>query len=439
MPDQLPVPEKLVIQGNRRLNGVVHIAGAKNSVLKLMAAALLTPQKVIITNVPQLSDVTVMLEVLRQLGCKAEQDGSRLSIDASELTSHTAPYEFVRKMRASFNVLGGLLGRLGQAKVSLPGGCSIGKRNIDLHVKGLIALGADVEISHGYVEASAKKLIGAEILLDTPSVGATENIMLAAVLAEGVTTISNAAQEPEIVDLANFLNTIGADISGSGTNEIVINGVNPSQMRGTEYPVMPDRIEAATYLIAGAAAGGKVTVENVIPAHIASLTHKLVEMGAEITSPTPNSLCIEVTKRLIAQNIVTQPYPGFPTDLQAPFMTLLTLADGVSIVKETIYENRFKQVGELKRMGADIQVERDVAVINGVEQLSGAQVNAHDLRAGAAMVIAGLMAQGQTEIYDLIHLDRGYEFLVEKLQGIGAEITRVPSDRALTPSDELVG
>lgn len=426
------LPEKLIIQGGHRLEGDVHITGAKNSVLKLMAAALLTDKPVELTNVPQLSDVSVMMEVIRQLGCDVRQDENHLFLHAKALTSYTAPYELVCKMRASFNVLGALIGRLGQAKVSLPGGCSIGKRNIDLHVKGLLALGADVEINHGYVEASAKELVGTEILLDTPSVGATENIMLAAVLAKGATIISNAAQEPEIIDLAHFLNSIGADISGAGTNEIVINGVSPKDMTGTQFAVMPDRIEAATYLIAAAGTGGSVTVKNILPVHLSSLTHKLSEMGADVTLPTPNSLKVAVHQRLSAQNIVTQPYPGFPTDLQAPFMTLLTTADGVSIVKETIYENRFKQVGELKRMGADIQVERDVAVVTGVEQLSGAQISAHDLRAGAAMVIAAVMAKGQSEIYDLHHLDRGYELLVEKLSGIGADISRAPSDREVS-------
>jgi UDP-N-acetylglucosamine 1-carboxyvinyltransferase len=288
------------------------------------------------------------------------------------------------------------------------------------------------------VEAKATKLVGAEILLDTPSVGATENIMLAATVAEGSTIISNVAQEPEIVDLANFLNAMGADISGAGTNEIIINGVARDSLHGTTYTVMPDRIEAATYLMAGAGTMGDVTVNNVLPVHLSSLTHKLIEMGAELETPTPNSLRIRCPQRLQAQNIVTQPFPGFPTDLQAPFMALLSIADGVSIVKETIYENRFKQVGELKRMGADISVERDVAVVTGVSKLSGAEVNAHDLRAGAAMVIAGVQAEGCTQVFDLHHLDRGYEHLLEKMQGIGANIERVPdtSERSV-PEESL--
>lgn len=423
--------EKLIIHGSRPLQGEVEISGAKNSVLKLMAASLLTGDSIELCNVPMIADVEIMTQVLRHLGCSVEQTGpGTLAIHADQITSVEAPYDLVRKMRASFDVLGSLLGRFGEARVALPGGCSIGKRSVDLHVKGLMALGAEVDINHGYVEAKASQLVGAEILLDTPSVGATENIMLAAVVAEGSTVISNAAQEPEIVDLANFLNAMGADIQNAGTNEITINGVPKESLHGTSYAVMPDRIEAATYLIAAAGTRGDLTVNNVLPVQLSSLTHKLMEMGAEIEMPTPNSLRIICKARLQAQNIVTQPYPGFPTDLQAPFMTLLTICDGVSIVKETIYENRFKQVGELKRMGAEISVERDVAVVTGVASLSGAEVNAHDLRAGAAMVIAGLQAEGSTQVFDLHHLDRGYDCLVEKLTGIGADIQRVPDAQA---------
>ncbi len=432
--------EKLIIHGGKALRGEVEISGAKNSVLKLMAACLLTGDSIELRNVPHLSDVVVMTQVLKHLGCDVDQqDDDRVYIQARNITSVEAPYDLVRKMRASFDVLGSLLGRFGEARVALPGGCSIGKRSVDLHVKGLIALGAEVEINHGYVEAKAAKLIGAEILLDTPSVGATENIMLAATMAEGSTIISNAAQEPEIVDLANFLNAMGADISGAGTNELLINGVKPSAMHGTTYTVMPDRIEAATYMMAGVGTRGDVTVNNVLPVHLSSLTHKLQEMGADIEMPTPNTMRIRCNQRLQAQNIVTQPFPGFPTDLQAPFMALLSIADGVSIVKETIYENRFKQVGELKRMGADIAVERDVAVVTGVPHLSGAEVNAHDLRAGAAMVIAGVQAEGTTQVYDLYHLDRGYEHIVEKMQSIGADIQRVPdtSERSTVPEDAV--
>ncbi|MEM0951915.1 MAG: UDP-N-acetylglucosamine 1-carboxyvinyltransferase [Cyanobacteria bacterium P01_H01_bin.74] len=423
--------EKIVIHGNRALSGTVKISGAKNSVLKLMAGALLSKHPVALHNTPALSDVTVMADVLRHLGCTVTLSPGVVSIDASGANSIDAPYELVSKMRASFNVLGSLLGRFKEARVALPGGCSIGKRNVDLHVKGLTALGADVEIIHGYVEAKASRLVGAEILLDTPSVGATENIMLAAVFAEGTTVLSNAAQEPEITDLANFLNAIGADVNGAGTNEIIIHGVSPSAMRETSYTVMPDRIEAATYIIAAAATRGSLVVQDIIPAHLNSLTHKLLDMGVSIESISPNSLKVSSNKRLQAQNIVTQPYPGFPTDLQAPLMALLCVSDGVSIVKETIYESRFKQVAELIRMGANVSEERNVAIVNGIETLSGAEVQAHDLRAGASMIIAGLQAKGCTEIRNIHHIDRGYEYVVDKLSSLGADIRRAKDD-ALT-------
>ncbi|MBY0450402.1 MAG: UDP-N-acetylglucosamine 1-carboxyvinyltransferase [Cyanobacteria bacterium] len=418
--------EKFVIHGGQPLRGDVAISGAKNSVLKLMAASLLTPAEIILNNVPSLSDVDVMKDVIAYLGCEVSQNDNTVQLRARELTSVEAPYELVSKMRASFTVLGALLGRCGEAKVSLPGGCSIGKRGVDLHVKGLEALGAEIEINHGYVSAKAKALTGAEILLDIPSVGATENIMLAAVLAKGSTVISNAAQEPEILDLANFLNTLGADVNGAGTTEIVINGVKPESLTGATYSVVPDRIEASTYLMAAVATHGDVTLHNVFATHLSPIIYKLQEVGAEITTVSPNSLRVQCPERPKATNIVTLPYPGFPTDLQAPMMALLTTAEGVSIIKETIYENRFKQIGELKRMGAEIQQEGNVAVVTGVEALSGAQVRASDLRAGAALVIAGLQAHGTTEILDLHHLDRGYEALVPKLNSLGADMIRVP-------------
>jgi UDP-N-acetylglucosamine 1-carboxyvinyltransferase len=398
-----------------------------------MAAALLSSAPVELTNVPRLTDVNVMVDVVKQLGCQVEQDGDRLSLFTPEITSTLAPYELVSKMRASFNVLGALLGRYGEAKVSLPGGCSIGKRSVDLHVKGLQALGAEVEINHGYVEAKATKLVGTKIVLDTPSVGATENIMLASVFAEGSTVISNAAQEPEIVDLANFINVMGGDIHGAGTSEIIINGVSQDSLRDVRYSVIPDRIEAATYLIATAATKGDVLIRNVFPTHLTSVIHKLSEMGTDILIPTPNSMRIRCNRRLMAKNIVTQPYPGFPTDLQAPFMALLASCDGVSIVTETLYENRFRQVGELQRMGAQIQHEGNVAVITGVDQLSGTQVKSSDLRAGAGLIIAGLSASGQTEIFELQHIDRGYEKIVQKFEQLGANIQRVAYEEEAAP------
>ncbi|MDX2086161.1 MAG: UDP-N-acetylglucosamine 1-carboxyvinyltransferase [Candidatus Melainabacteria bacterium] len=420
--------DKLVIEGGRPLEGDVYISGAKNSVLKLMAAALLTTGAVRLENVPNLSDVAVMTQVVQSLGKTVSFAHGVLDIEAGAVTSCVAPYELVSQMRASFNVLGALLGRYGEAKVSLPGGCSIGKRGVDLHVKGLQALGAEVLIEHGYVEARAQQLHGAKILLDTPSVGATENIMLAAVLAEGATIISNAAREPEIEDLANFLNALGADVSGAGTHEIVINGVRPDQLHGVSYSVMCDRIEAGTFMAAAAGTRGQVVIHRITPQHLDFVMAKLSEMGADIQLLGPTTVQVSGPQRLTAQNLVTQPYPGFPTDLQAPFMSLLTIAEGTSIVTETIYENRFKQVGELTRMGAQIQLEGDIAVVTGVEKLSGAPVQAHDLRAGAAMIVAGLQTEGETEIHKLHHIDRGYERVVEKLKALGASIERVPAD-----------
>ncbi|MEB3244485.1 MAG: UDP-N-acetylglucosamine 1-carboxyvinyltransferase [Vampirovibrionales bacterium] len=426
-----PLQERLFIEGGKPLKGEVTTSGAKNSVLKLMAAALLSPHPVRISNVPRLSDVAVMQDVLEYLGAKVEtqQDANgtdAVLIDCAAIHSCHAPYELVSKMRASFVVLGSLLGRFGEAKVSLPGGCTIGKRGVDLHIKGLTALGAEIQLNHGYVEAKAAKLSGATIVLDTPSVGATENILLAAVLAEGTTVLSNAAQEPEIVDLANFLNAMGADIHGAGNNEIVIHGVSPKDLHAADYAVMPDRIEAATYIMAAIGTGGSVVVKQVPLRGLDAVLGKLAEMGAEIQMLSRSSVKIKSHKaRLQPVSLITQPFPGFPTDLQAPLMTLATVAEGSSVITETLYENRFKQVGELSRMGAQIEVQGNVAIVQGIERLAGAPIKAHDLRAGAAMLIAGLMADGKTEIFDLHHLDRGYERLVEKCQGLGANIQRI--------------
>lgn len=417
--------EIIRIKGSKPLVGEVYISGAKNSVLKLMSAAILTPHPVTLHNVAQLTDVHVMAEVIRHLGVKVEQSGSTMMIDASEITTTIAPYDLVSKMRASFLVLGALLARSGHAKVALPGGCSIGKRGVDLHLKGLMALGAKIETDQGYVEAQAAKLVGRQILLDTPSVGATENIMLAAVLAEGTTTIINAAEEPEIQDLANFVNAIGGEVHGAGTSEITINGVSPKNMRGAEFTVVPDRIEAATYMCAAIGTQGKVTVHDLIPAHLTSVIRKLEDMGAVIQQEGPNSLTVSATGRLQAQNLVTQPYPGFPTDIQAPFMSLLAMAKGTSIITETLYENRFRHVGELLRMGAKIKQEGNIAAITGVKQLTGTQVQASDLRAGAGLIVAGLMAEGITEIFEIQYIDRGYERYIEKFSNLGATIEKV--------------
>jgi UDP-N-acetylglucosamine 1-carboxyvinyltransferase len=427
--------DKLTITGQHPLQGEVTISGAKNSVLKLMAAALLSEEAMVLRNVPQLADVEVMAQVLEALGRKVSwhtlptpQQAGVLCIAAGHVATCEAPYPLVSKMRASFNVLGALLGRYGQARVPFPGGCSIGKRGVDQHIKGLQLLGAQLAMEHGIVDAKALHLKGARITLDMPSVGATENILLASVLAEGTTVLSNAAQEPEIVDLANCLNQMGACISGAGTHEVVIEGVGRRALKGVDYTVMPDRIEAATYMAAVAAAGGQAVLHNVCLAHMAAVVAKLEDMGVVITPLNERSVTVsrDEALRLKPTSLLTTYYPGFPTDMQAPLMSLMAVADGVSMVNETIYENRFKHVGELNRMGANIQAQNEMAVVTGVPQLSGAEVQAHDLRAGAAMVVAALGAEGTSAIYNLHHLDRGYAHLECKLQALGALVERSP-------------
>lgn len=418
--------EKLKIKGGIPLKGEVSISGAKNAVLKLMAAALLAKGESKIYNVPELTDVTIMLNVIEQLGAKTTYDkvSKSLTIDASDISNITASYELVSRMRASFIVLGALVSRCKEAIVALPGGCAIGERRVDFHIKGLEALGATIKIENGYVHAKATKLTGADIYLDIPSVGATENLMLAAVLAEGATRIQNAAQEPEIIDLANFLNAMGADVSGAGTSEIVINGVDINDLRPIEYTTIPDRIEAGTYMAAIIATKGKGIIRNVYPNHLTFYTSKLIKMGASVKLIDPTSLEVSCKHRLSAINIVTQPYPGFPTDLQSLAMAMLTTADGVSIITESLYENRFMQVPEIRRMGADIHQERNHALIKGVKKLTGANLKASDLRAGASLVIAALMAEGYSTIECLHHIDRGYELLESKLKALGADIVR---------------
>lgn len=416
--------DKIIIRGGRPLTGEVNIGGAKNAVLKIMAASLLIDGKCTINNVPNLTDVHTMIEVLRYLGPKVEYNKGTVTIDSSSLTSYEAPYDFVSKMRASFIVLGPLLARCGRAKVALPGGCAIGARKIDLHIKGLQALGAEVTLDHGYIEAKASKLIGKEIHLDRPSVGATENIMLAAVLAEGSTVLINAAQEPEIIDLANFINAIGGDISGAGTSEIVVNGVKQKDIHEATYTTIPDRIEAASYICAAIATRGNVIINKVFPGHISGIMSKMIAMGANIKILDPFTLKVTCSQRPKAVDIVTQPYPGFPTDMQAPFTALLAISQGVSIVTESIYENRFRQLDELHRMGANVQHEGNHAIIKGVPRLTGTQVNVSDLRAGACLLIAGLTATGTTEIMELQHIDRGYEYVTDKLKALGADIQR---------------
>ena len=418
--------EKLRIVGQRPLKGDVDISGAKNAVLKHMAASILAKGESTIYNVPHLTDVKIMLNVLEQLGVKTiyDKQNRNVKIDSSSITNVTAKYELVGKMRASFIVLGALIGRCKEAIVALPGGCAIGERRVDFHIKGLRALGANIKIENGYVYAKASKLKGADIYLDIPSVGATENLMLAAVLAEGSTRIQNAAQEPEIIDLANFLNTMGADVIGAGTSEIVINGVKQNDLHPIEYTTIPDRIEAGTYMAAIVATRGKGIIRNVYPNHLTFFNSKLMEMGATIKLVEPNAIEVSAKNKLNAVNIVTQPYPGFPTDLQSVVMAMLTTANGVSIITESLYENRFMQVGQLTRMGADIQHERNHAVVTGVKKLTGADLCASDLRAGASLVIAALMAEGTSQIEKLHHIDRGYEFFELKLKNLGAKIER---------------
>ncbi len=422
--------EKFRIHGGESLRGEVSIGGAKNSVLKLLAAAILVKGSTKIYNVPRLTDVDIMLNVLNDLGAKCTYDTVEKSvvIDATEITSITAKYELVSKMRASFIILGALMSRCREAIVALPGGCAIGERRVDFHIKGLEALGAKIKIENGYVHAKTSKLIGTDIYLDIPSVGATENLMLASVLAEGSTRIQNAAQEPEIVDLANFLNTLGADIQGAGTSEIVINGVKAEDLHETEYTTIPDRIEAGTFMAAVVATKGKAIIKNVYPAHLTFFNDKLIKMGASIKLVEPTTIEVSAKSRLNSINFVTQPYPGFPTDLQAIAMTLLTTANGVGIITESLYENRFMQVPDLRRMGADIHQDRNHAIIKGVKKLEGANVVASDLRAGAALVIAGLIANGETIVDKLHHIDRGYEEFERKLQNLGAKIVRFAED-----------
>ena len=418
--------EKIKICGGKQLKGEVQISGAKNAVLKLMAAALLTKGESKIYNVPELSDVVIMLNVIEQLGVKTFYDKQEKSIriNATDITNIRASYELVSRMRASFIVLGALVGRCKEAIVALPGGCAIGERKVDFHIKGLEALGTTIKIENGYVHAKAKKLTGTDIYLDIPSVGATENIMLASVLAEGSTRIQNAAQEPEIVDLANFLNSMGADVIGAGTSEIIINGVKQDDLHPIEYTTIPDRIEAGTYMAAFIATKGKGIIRNIFPNHLTFYTSKLSKMGADIKLVDPTSIEVSCKRRLEAINIITQPYPGFPTDLQSMAMALATIADGVSIITESLYENRFMQVPELRKMGADIHQERNHALVKGVKSLTGANLKASDLRAGASLVVAALIADGVSTIENIYHIDRGYELLENKFKLIGADIVR---------------
>ena len=411
--------KKILIEGGNRLFGEVHISGAKNSVLPLIAATLLTDGVSIIDDCPYLSDVRTMCLVLEHLGAKTHFDNGELILDTSNLDAVEPPGELVRKMRASFLIMGPLLARTGKAQMSLPGGCAIGARPIDLHLKGFEALGAEINIGHGFIETHADKLKGARIFLDFPSVGATENIMMAASLAEGTTIIDNAAHEPEIIDLANMLGVMGANIKGAGTNTIRIEGV--SSLKPARHTVIPDRIEAGSFLCMAAATGGELILNNVLPEHLQPLTAKLSEIGATIETGF-DSIHILGPEEISPVDIKTLPYPGFPTDMQAQMMALLTVCKGTSIVTETVFENRFMHAAELRKMGADIRIKGSSSVINGVSHLEAASVESTDLRAGAAMVIAAQMAKGISEISGLHHIERGYEGFVEKLEKIGTRI-----------------
>jgi len=420
--------EKLIVKGGNRLVGAVKTSGAKNAVLPIIAASILGTTPSHLDEVPMLEDVHTISEVLKCLGLSVECSPEKnvLDIDSTEITSYEAPYELVRTMRASFLVMGPLLARIGKARISMPGGCAIGARPIDIHLKGFEALGVKIEQGHGYIEASAPEgLKGTGIYFDFPSVGATENIMMAASLAEGTTILENAAEEPEIVDLANYLNKMGAKIRGAGTDTIRIEGVD--KLHGADYTIIPDRIEAGTYMIAAAMTGGDIVVENVLPEHQKPLIAKLREAGAVVEEDIDKVRVIGKNP-LKAVSIKTLPYPGFPTDMQAQMMAMMVIAEGRSKVTETVFENRFMHVVELNRMGAQISTEGRSAVIDGPCKLTGCDVRATDLRAGAAMILAGLVAEGTTRIGDLHHIDRGYENIVAKLKNLGADIERVDVD-----------
>jgi len=415
--------DKLIINGGRSILGQVEISGAKNAAVAILPVAIIASKgKCVIENIPNIEDVNCIERILENLGCEIKREKNSVSIDSTNITSIDANTEDVRKMRASYYLIGALLARFKKARVALPGGCPIGARPIDQHIKGFEALGATVTIENGAVNVQADRLIGTSIYFDVVSVGATINVMAAATLAEGTTILENSAKEPHVVDVANFLNSMGANVKGAGTDVIRIIGVK--ELTGCTYSVIPDQIEAGTFMIAAAACGGEVTINNVIPKHLESISAKLIEMGAEVIEGG-DSVTVKAQGRLKAVNIKTLPYPGFPTDVQQPMNTLLSVSEGRSIINESIWESRFKHVGELNKMGANIKVEGSVATVDGVSKLIGTVVVASDLRAGAALVIAGLIAEGTTEILGIEHIDRGYPNIEEKFRNIGADIRRV--------------
>ena len=421
--------EQYVIKGGNPLYGEVEIAGAKNAALAILAAAIMTDETVTIDNLPNVRDINVLLQAIEEIGAHVERvDIHKVKINGSFIRGVNVDNEFIRRIRASYYLIGALLGKYKHAEVALPGGCDIGSRPIDLHMKGFRSMGADIDIAHGLVIARAKELKGTHIYMDKVSVGATINIMMAAAMADGKTVIENAAKEPHVVDVANFLNSMGANIRGAGTDVIRIVGVE--RLHATEYSVIPDQIEAGTFMFAVAAAGGNVLVKNVIPKHLEATTAKLLEVGCQVEE-FDDSVRVISDGHLKHTQVTTLPYPGFPTDMQPQMAVLLGIAEGTSTVTESIFENRFKYVDELTRMGADIKVESNIAIISGVKRYTGARVNAPDLRAGAALVIAGLAAEGITVVDDIYYIQRGYEALEEKLTKIGAKIARVEDEKEL--------
>lgn len=430
--------EQYVIKGGTPLMGEVEISGAKNAALGILAGAIMTDETVTIENLPNVRDINVLIGAIEDIGAHVERvDEHTVKINGSTIDRLSVDYEYIKKIRASYYLMGALLGKYKNAEVALPGGCLIGPRPIDLHVKGLRALGAQVDVSYGLWSAKADKLVGAHIFLDKVSVGATINILLASVLAEGKTTIENAAKEPHVVDVANFLNSMGANIRGAGTDVIRVMGVD--KLHSTTYAVIPDQIEAGTYMCAAASTHGNVLVKNVIPKHLEATSAKLIEAGCIIEEYDDAVRVIATGTKLTATHITTLPYPGFPTDMQPEMTAVLAIAEGVSTVSESIFENRFKYVDELARMGANIKVEGTVAIVTGIERYTGAQVSAPDLRAGAALIIAGLAADGITVIDDIQYIHRGYEAIDKKLQGLGADFELVTSDRDLQKFKLKVG
>ena len=415
--------EKYIIRGGNKLQGEVSISGAKNAAVAILPAVILSDEPCIIENVPNISDIDITIKILLSMGAKVTMlNKSTLRIDPRRVHTPCVEYDLAKNMRASYYFLGSLLGKVGKARVSMPGGCDLGARPVDQHLKGFSSLGAECSVDHGMIHAQADKLVGAHIYFDMVTVGATINVMLAAVKADGLTVIENAAKEPHIVDLANFLNSMGADIMGAGTDVIKIKGVK--SLHGTQYSIIPDQIEAGTYMVAAAATNGNVLIKNVIPKHLESITAKLQKIGVRVEE-YDDSVRVIGTGRLTKTNVKTLPHPGFPTDMQPQITTLLTLAEGTSIVTESIFDNRFKYVDQLRRMGADISVDGRVAVIEGTGRLMGAPVRATDLRAGVALVIAGLAAVGTTEVEDIYHVERGYEDLEKKLRSLGADIRKI--------------